>query len=154
MNATIIENWNSHVKREDTVYLLGDLGMFRKKETDKITAFVRNLNGHKHFIYGNHDHKHIRKSEGWATKDYYKRANIDGQIIIMSHYPFMTWDRAHHGSWMLHGHCHGNLITDHPQPRLDVGVDVHDYRPIHLDEVREFMATRPYTIVDHHAERV
>ena len=35
---------------------------------------------------------------GKVTKDGYK--------FVMSHYPMLDWDRAFHGSYMLHGHIH------------------------------------------------
>jgi calcineurin-like phosphoesterase family protein len=38
------------------------------------------------------------------------------------------------GRLNLHGHSHGRLK---PMPRqYDVGVDVHDFRPVTLDEIR------------------
>jgi len=147
MNGTIIDNWNARVKPGDRVFFLGDLGMFRS--TEDATKVVRSLNGQKFFIFGNHDRKHIRNSEGWQEKDYYRRMKINGQVIVMFHYPLLTWDRSHYGSWMLHGHCHGSLQPTN-QPRLDVGVDVHGFVPINFDEVASIMKERQYTPVDHH----
>ena len=50
----IIKRWNKKVKENDTVYVLGDIVEDNSK--DSINIF-KELNGVKHFIVGNHDHK-------------------------------------------------------------------------------------------------
>lgn len=52
MNAKLIENWNSVVGPEDTVYHLGDVNLGPFEESIKL---VGTLNGHKTLITGNHD---------------------------------------------------------------------------------------------------
>jgi calcineurin-like phosphoesterase family protein len=48
MDSYLETTWNNVVKDEDTVYFLGDLGMFRKKQ-DFIAQLTR-LNGHIVFL--------------------------------------------------------------------------------------------------------
>jgi len=54
MDIYLETTWNNVVKAEDTVYFLGDLGMFRKKQ-DFVAQLTR-LNGRIVFFKGNHDH--------------------------------------------------------------------------------------------------
>ena len=56
----------------------------------------------------------------------------------MCHYPILEWNRCHHGSWMLHGHCHGNLGPSEFK-RLDVGVDCHNMELLSLDDISTIM---------------
>lgn len=56
MHEMIINNWKNKVKADDTVYILGDVGMYHPKEIGNI---LNNLPGHKILITGNHDFKNI-----------------------------------------------------------------------------------------------
>lgn len=52
MNRQLIQNWNRVVKKEDIVYVLGDVSFAGTKATREI---VTQLNGRKMLIMGNHD---------------------------------------------------------------------------------------------------
>ena len=52
MNETIINNWNSIIKEDDTIYHLGD---FCLSNDDEIKSIFNRLNGNKILIRGNHD---------------------------------------------------------------------------------------------------
>ena len=56
MNAALIDNWNSVVSNDDTVYILGDF-IYRSSISGKV--YLRQMKGKKHLIIGNHDHKWI-----------------------------------------------------------------------------------------------
>lgn len=63
-----------------------------------------------HVVVGNHDTgaKFITQG-GFASVDYYAQVGKvarEGYKFVMSHYPMLDWDRASHGSYMLHGHLH------------------------------------------------
>jgi calcineurin-like phosphoesterase family protein len=51
-NEWIINMWNMTVKKEDHIYILGDVSFGTTEETRKI---LERLKGHKHLIIGNHD---------------------------------------------------------------------------------------------------
>lgn len=160
MNEALIHNYNDVVKDNDEVYHLGDFGF---AEPGKLLEVVKRLKGKKYLILGNHD-KNIRKKIDDMFQYYFEwigdylditqqDSTITGgkQKIILCHYPLLTWNKAHHGSWMLHGHCHSNI--DHLNVntrRHDVGVDGNDYRPICYDEVKVIMMNKNYEAVDHH----
>ena len=54
MNEYIIQKWNSVVKKDDTVYHLGDVGFGSLQEVKNL---VERLNGTKILLRGNHDFK-------------------------------------------------------------------------------------------------
>ena len=52
MNKEIVDNWNSKVKDNDIVYVLGDLMLGNNEKGKK---FLTQLKGDLHIILGNHD---------------------------------------------------------------------------------------------------
>jgi calcineurin-like phosphoesterase family protein len=158
MNEGLIDRWNSQVHQTDTVYFIGD---FAFCGTTKARAIFDRLKGTKHLILGNHDYETARKLPWESIHDYklirphieYQRD--DGEVlktphpIVLCHFPILSWDGMAHGSWHLHGHCHGSL-KDTGALRLDVGVDAHKWYPISLEEVQAHMALRTVVPVDHH----
>ena len=155
MDEEIIRKWNETIGKGDTVYHLGDVSFHDQEQTEKI---LRRLNGSIHLIQGNHDdERNIKRVRGFASlRDvrYLRLALPSGvvQRIMACHYPMVTWRNSHYGSWMLHGHCHGNLDEGRlPEAkRLDVGVDTNGLYPYSLDDVNEIMAGRGFDQVDHH----
>jgi calcineurin-like phosphoesterase family protein len=157
MNKILVKNWNKKVTPNDEVYHLGDVGMGRE---DFISGILGRLNGRKYLIKGNHDKKTWKAAsfqKHWIwIKDYFE-LTVNGQFIVLHHYPELTWNKGHHGSWMLHGHCHHSI--DHlnvDTTRLDVGVDGpgFDYSPLSFDEVKEIMDKKNYKAVDHHGDNI
>lgn len=153
MDEALIANWNMRVRPEDQIYHLGDFGFGREEYLDKILS---RLNGVKYFIRGNHDKAmkgKILDHFEW-TKDYYE-LNVNGQKMILCHYPMVTWNKARHGSWMLHGHCHHSLdYMNEDTTRLDVGVDGFGYSPISIPQIKNIMDKKKYKVVDHHGKDV
>lgn len=134
MDAEIIRRWNEVVGPTDHVYHLGDFS-FRKE--GRIYEILMQLNGKIHFIWGNHDQT-IQRSESlqgmfeWCRNYYELRHN--GDKFILFHYPIFEWNKMHRGSYHLFGHVHGST-PGRGGRSMDVGVDCHDFYPIHIDEV-------------------
>src|SRR5689334_18837471 len=108
MDEMMIVNWNAVVRPGDHVYHLGDFSFHRDGTSTKI---VRRLMGNIHLIRGNHDSDAFIKECGSrfvSIKDL-DEVKVDGTRIVMCHFPMLTWNKSHHGSWHLHGHCHGKL---------------------------------------------
>lgn len=139
MNALILDNFNSLVKKKDRVYFLGDFSMQYKF----VKQVFGSLPGKWFMIRGNHDegwwNRFLRdfgnKIEGWWDL---KEFNFNKQKIIMCHYPMSSWKKSFQGSWHLHGHSHGNKFSNN-KLRMDVGVDVTNFKPINLDDVFKIM---------------
>ena len=110
MTATLIKNINDTVGEDDILYHLGDWSFH---STSNIKEFRESLKCKTiHLILGNHDtelqkEQHLHKL--FASISHYKEINIHNQLIVLSHFPFASWNKVGKGSWMLHGHCHGRL---------------------------------------------
>ena len=150
MNEAIVDNWNATVGRKDTIHVLGDFAM--GKLDDSLKYFYR-LNGTKHLVAGNHDGNRTKKLPWVTVTDLKVFKQKPYASAVLCHYPLLTWEGAHHGRIMLHGHSHGLL---HPSlnattTRMDVGIDTHpEFRPYHIDEVAEYMDGREYQVIDGH----
>jgi calcineurin-like phosphoesterase family protein len=157
MDEHLIEQWNAVVGKNDRVYHLGDVS-FRKP--DATHEILSRLHGIKYLVKGNHDRINRMVEDHWLWVKDYHELRIGSQKIILCHYPFDTWNKAHYGSWHLHGHSHGSL-TSTRGGRLDIGVDKEwetkhqRFVPWHFDEIAEYMANFDYNLypVDHHRRR-
>lgn len=150
MDKALINAWNARVQPTDTIFHLGD---FAFAHDSRIEEIINQLAGQKILIFGNHD-KGIRKSKlrhlFSSCHDDYELVE-QGQLIILHHYPKLTWHKIHRGSWMLHGHCHGNIKRYPYNNRIhDAGVDPNGYAPISFDEVKRIMAKKGQESPDHH----
>jgi calcineurin-like phosphoesterase family protein len=152
MDRVIIDNWNSVINRNTAVYILGDLVICNKRQAAR---YLKQLNGRKRLVIGNHDSVikgELLKYFEWV-KPYYESRTEDRTKVVMCHYPFLTWNKSHYGSWMLHGHSHGSL-TVLPGRRMDVGIDTHpEFRPYSFTEIQIKMQELGIGVHDHHKLR-
>lgn len=151
-DETIIANWNATVMRGDTVWILGDVAYAPENEFIRL---MRQLNGSKHIIMGNHDKTWVRKLNdshkgGVIEVLDYAKVSDGGRKVILSHYPIAFWDGQHNGSYHLYGHVHGTdeellfqefgkglVETDKfPEFRaVNVGIMLSGYVPRTLDQI-------------------
>lgn len=184
---TLIENINKCAKKDDIIYMLGDVAFGGKENIHEVMARINCKT--VHLCLGNHDH-HIRKNaivrsgigievrahDLFASVNDIITKKIGGERFVLCHYSMRTWENGHHGSIMLYGHSHGSLPeyeivmnTDVKErsgllvktmdqtlkfKTMDVGVDTHpEFRPYHIDEIRDAMTQRIPLRVDHHDEQ-
>lgn len=149
MNDTLIDNWNSVVKKDDIVYILGDVAFL---STTKYCELLDQLNGHKHLVRGNHDRERFPKRK---VLDKYKsvqdqlQIEIDGQPVYLNHYPFLCWGGMGREIPViqLHGHIHSHpgivsseLFGGILRPtQYDVGVDNNNMYPVSWEQIKERM---------------
>lgn len=145
MNFSIIENWNSCVGENDICFFLGDFAFPSSNDEEReLIRIVRSLKGKEiHFINGNHDKKLKQsiKNAFTSIRDYCE-ITVNEQFIVMSHYPFLSWNKSFYNSWMLHGHCHGNLKEDLHSKREDVGIDCWNYSPVSFSQLKQKMDSK------------
>jgi calcineurin-like phosphoesterase family protein len=144
MNQTLIDNWNSRVKAEDEIYILGDF--FWRGKISEANEILEKLKGRKYMLRGNHDFflddKDFNKTHFEWIKDYHV-LKYQWKKIILFHYPIWEWEGYLRGSIHLHGHVHDNAGIYHRgtealgKQAINVGVDVHGYYPISIEEVLE-----------------
>lgn len=146
----IVNSINSVVGVEDTLYHLGDWSF---GGIENIEIFRRRINClDVHLILGNHD-QHIDANPDafmhiFSSISHYKEISVNGNKIVLSHWPMKVWHKSHRGSWQLHGHCHDHLRPDEwwtrskPNERrrtMDVGMDTNDYKPWSLETLEKMM---------------
>ena len=151
MDQSLIKRWNAKVRKNDPVYILGDVIFFKSHKLDYAKHIIQSLNGKLHLVKGNHDRstEELKDLFVWI-KDYHEMTLLDGTKVVMSHYPFLVWNKAHYGSWMLHGHSHGSL-KETDSKRMDVGIDTNpDYCPYSFEEIKEKMKNKNFVKEDHH----
>lgn len=143
MNYTMLERYNEKVKPQDIVYFLGDFSFGTVEQTEEI---LKQLNGNIHFCRGNHDrplnnlHKYFVSVFDLKTISIKDDDAINGiQHIQLCHYPLLSFDRQHYGSWMLHGHQHNNIPFDPLVRRVDVGVDKWNFYPVSYEEIKMYI---------------
>lgn len=134
MDEALIDNWNSFVRPEDKVYVLGDVAM-NKKGAAKIAL----CNGDKILIKGNHDEEKLSFYAGLfrdirAIDD----RNEFGRKFVLSHVPIHP-DCLERWGLNITGHLHSNRIRlpdGTPDPRyVTVSVEQIGYTPKLLEQV-------------------
>ena len=147
----LINKWNSVVRKQDTVYFLGDFCLKNKEYTENI---LKQLKGKKFLIRGNHD-KSLNGLENyfeWVgdikeakfTNNQFKFIDPNETFCVeMCHFPMLTWNRRPHGTCMVHGHSHGNANNVNEltgELRVDVGLDNQywDYNFVELEQLYNY----------------
>lgn len=168
MDNIIIDNWNSVITKDDTIFVLGDFSW--RIGDSQIKHYISQLSGNIIFIKGNHD----KNEDAFSSSKFYdgfvnikvKDDNDDTkalggyQYITLCHYPMLSWYQSHRGAWQLFGHWH-TLPDQKPMRRVqdneseyikeeylymdrlrnfhyDVGVDQNKYYPISYNEIKKF----------------
>jgi len=151
MNDTLIKNWNSVVKPDDTIFHLGD---FALGDATIWNSLLDKLQGHVYLICGNHDHKTLDSSnisKRFEAVSDQMMIDVNGQKILLNHYPFLTYSTSRQTVWQLFGHVHSNpYMTGDDSSRLqhlwptqyDVGVDNNNYFPISFHEIKTIIQER------------
>lgn len=138
MNKTIIERFNSKVQPEDTVYILGDSMLGDAAIGEEC---LKQLNGNKIIIIGNHDTANrIKIYQKYAEEVVYAKViKYKKKNFYLSHYPTITGnldDSPHTCVINLYGHTHqlNNFFEERPY-MYHVGVDSHNCYPVSIDDI-------------------
>lgn len=130
MNKAILKNWRDVVSSSDTVFHLGDV--FLRTPKEQAEKIVKNLPGKKVLVLGNHDRS--RSLSWWRDVGFievYKYPIIVRGFYILSHEPAYVGPSMPYVN--VHGHTHSES-SDNPH-KVNVSVEVTDYRPVSLDDV-------------------
>jgi calcineurin-like phosphoesterase family protein len=131
MDEILAFNWNSVVKPEDTVYMLGDWA-FGHGSREILEKILPTLNGTIIMIRGNHDNK---------PAEWYKKlgvAEVHGGVfwvykpnVILSHEPYPTKNPVIN----IHGHTHNLMHVGPSNIYINVSAEAINYTPVDLDEL-------------------
>ena len=162
MKEALINNWNTCVKKNEHIYVLGDFSFGDKEYTRQVLS---RLNGYKILCKGNHD----RDTESMLELGFDKvveneRIRIGHTDVLISHFPYHpvtqhnTWQgrvvlhkmddgvdgRYLHkrilddgNTWLLHGHVH--TAWKIKERMINVGVDVWDWKPVSHERLLEII---------------
>lgn len=136
MNEILINNWNSVVTNEDTIYHLGD---FCLSNTEEIKKIFNRLNGNKILIRGNHDRKPAIFYEKLGFKVLTNAPIIlDEYKLMLSHKPLPD-NLILDGYINLHGHIHEKELdnTYKYSTHINLSVDVTCFKPVSLEEINK-----------------
>lgn len=147
MNSVIVANINARVGMNDELYILGDFS-FKMTAQDAYGLRKKITCKKVHLVPGNHDKDWTQPavSRAFITEPPICVLKIDGQKIVMSHFPMADWQSMSHSSWHLHGHIHssGGAYNEFNRKqgllRYDVGVDANACAPVSLDELRAWFS--------------
>lgn len=140
MNHTILERLNACVKANDILYFLGDFCIGPKARAAEIRKQIRCKRIFA--VPGNHDKDTRKLIQEFSWLNALAEVSLNGQRIVLCHYAMRVWNQSSRGTWHLYGHSHGRLPDIATSLSMDVGVDTHDFRPWHFDEVSSQMAVR------------
>jgi calcineurin-like phosphoesterase family protein len=138
MNLALIRNWNERVKKEDSVFVIGDFSFKSANERGngqniKYDYWLSQLNGNIILLQGNHD---IRN--GVKTKIQSIIIKIGKEYIELIHDPEHISGRT---NIALVGHVHQNWECKRIVKGcsfidcVNVGVDVFDFKPVTWEEI-------------------
>ena len=144
MDKVLVRNWNSTVKQEDEIYIIGDFSWH--SDPEKVNSLLKKLNGRKFLITGNHDYflknKNFDRSQFVWIKSY-AVIKHEGTKLVLFHYPIEEWDGFYRGSVHIHGHQHNGPEYNVKQQKLnlkryDAGVDANNYAPVSINHIINF----------------
>ena len=130
------EKWNSKVRKNDVVYVLGDVTMEKKK----YYPLLDQLNGLKIFVLGNHDRRQ-------DTRELMKYGKVAGMIkykdIFFTHCPIHPMELDYRVKYNIHSHLHEKSVmkkflgipTVKDKRYICVSCEQVDYTPKSLKEL-------------------
>ena len=138
MDEHMIERWNSVVKPGDIVYHLGDVVM---GDTEWFKKNWPRLTGSKRLIVGNHDDVTFLASGGFFKKvSLWRMFPEFGLMLSQTPLHISTLRRGAPNDLdsptmlNVHGHIHQNSSPEGPY--RNVSVEVIDYTPVNIEELR------------------
>ena len=133
MNELIVTSWNDVVKRNDLVYILGDVALNHRTLPETLTR----LNGKKRLVMGNHENDKRYAYENVYSKYFerigaYKELKIQKEYsTLLSHMPVYPQKKRYIGN--IHGHTHAHCLPD--RWYVNVCLDNIGYAPVPISTI-------------------
>lgn len=167
-NEGLIERWNSICNNQTTFFHLGDF-IFGADSEIHFRSIINRLNFRTMYIMpGNHfsGWRHVfekQKSNVWDVANgkrvvfvpNYIEAFINGQLLVMSHYPILSFNGQSKDSICIYGHVHGNLKRNsigeiYAQAKTYEVTVENSPQPINLKELNLIFKNRQPVVFDYH----
>lgn len=166
-DAALVCRWNERISHEGIVFNLGDM-LFGHDGERRLLNYFEMLNFKTmYLLFGNHTAGVKQVFEGLEGNVHrvnsekqvvfcpnYMEAHINGHHCVLSHYAVASFNGQGKGSFMIHGHSHGNLYGSelgnilYGARIVDVGVERFPSPPSFADIKRKFR-DQPVSF-DHH----
>ena len=142
MEQVLINNWNNKVTNEDDVYILGD---FCYRSGKSSSYYLKQLNGKKHLIEGNHDKATLKNKQALDLLESVEHLTMitdKDKSVVLCHYPLTEWAGDHYGVIHVYGHIHANKsdtyeFMSRKENAYNAGCMINNYEPVTLEELRE-----------------
>lgn len=136
MDAYMIEQWNSVVKEEDTVYVLGNFAW--DPETAEET--IKQLNGKIIVLAGVWDQATREIAERFGKELNVTVSNEGIKFlkylqVCVSYWPLQDWPGKEEGSISVVGIHKDEYKTNHKEKRINVAVDYWDFKPVNVTDL-------------------
>lgn len=133
MHDCLLSRHNEIVSTVDHWWNLGDVTMLRSSADKwKFVQLVKQFNGHKRLILGNHDHYNMQTYRD-AGFEKIKGSHRIGDLIF-THYPLHP-ESIGKGCVNVHGHIH---TTPAPAgPYINISVEAINYTPVSLEWLQD-----------------
>lgn len=167
-NEGLINRWNNTSTPDSTFFHLGDFMFGLDSKVNFINIINRLTFKTLYIMSGNHfsGWKHVfeeQKSNVWEVTNNkrvvfvpnYIEASVNGQMLVMSHYPILSFNYQSKNSICLYGHVHGNLIKNpigalYSEARTYEVTVENSPSPINLSQLKSFFKNKKSVVFDHH----
>lgn len=141
MDRHILTRMQAAMTPDDDLWIIGDFAFGGPDKAGRVEGYLASIPGRKHLVRGNHDTPWIMKLSGWTSVHEMIEIQDSGTRLTLCHYPMITFPGARHGGLQLFGHVHNNWPGS--RNSVNVGVDLWDFRPTRLSEIKRRAATLP-----------
>jgi len=137
-DQVIIDNINKVCEENSLLFILGDISM--TSDMNYLRKLFKQIKCQLVLVKGNHD-SHLKESflkEIFIdVKDYLELKTEQAGKLILSHYPFHSWNGSHRGNIHLYGHVHTTKL-DLNGKSFNVGVcNSPTYSPFSIEDILE-----------------
>lgn len=140
MDRTLIQLWNSRVRPEDHVHIVGDFACQNEREEQ---WYLRQLKGYKHLIVGNHDDRLLNNAVAMSyfeSVDNLTCMEDNGRQVVICHYPLADWGGGKQGAYLVYGHIHSSRdevfeFMTSQRNALNAGACINNYTPASINEL-------------------
>ncbi len=151
MNEKFVESINEVVKRDDSLYILGnwifgsqDIGCFERS----IIYFRNKIDCDNIFLVLANQDRRMKKNDVLLRNvnylaDYMEIVTKDRRSLILFHYAIPDWNRKNNGAW----HLYGQNEKDLKGPCMSVSIDNYyklfgEYRPFSMDQIVKLLSDK------------
>ena len=135
LKKTITNNVNNTCQPDDDLWLVGDFSMLGLSHKGAFLDFIKRIKCRLHLVIGNHDKM--------TPLDYIRMGFVSVHTWFplhefhLIHDPYDPFTRNFPDALWLCGHVHKHWLVQNN--RLNIGVDMWDFKPVSMKQVRHIL---------------